>query len=313
MVQLGPLTRTLRTRLVEGAAEGGGWPYYAGQAPRLEPTLWALLALGSSSGTTAATERERDVIRRGWDWLIGLQRDDGLLVEPDIPVVNFGWNGLALIAAQAPASGHGNSSGSAIIPRLTAALVAAKGLKLEGDRAAVRLDSSLQAWPWVENTFSWIEPTAYCLIGLKRAKPRSAAASLRITEGEAVMLDRVCEGGGWNYGNANVLSQDLRPYVPTTALALLAMHDKRGHQAVGLSERWLLQHATAERSAMALSLAAISLRVYDGANDAALQGLVEQEQRTRFLGNHHLTAMALYAMTVQEHRASAFTVPVPTP
>jgi hypothetical protein len=91
----------------------------------------------------------------------------------------------------------------------------------------------------------------------------------------------------------------------------MAMRDKRGHQAVDLSERWLLQHATVEHSAMALSLAAIGLRLYDGANDAALQGLVEQEPRTRFLGNHHLTAMALYAMTLNEHRASAFAVPVP--
>ena len=34
----------------------------------------------------------------------------------------------------------------------------------------------------------------------------------------ALLADRACRGGGWNYGNANVLGQDLHPYVPTTAV-----------------------------------------------------------------------------------------------
>ena len=29
-------------------------------------------------------------------------------------------------------------------------------------------NNALQAWPWLEGTFSWVEPTSYCLLALKR-------------------------------------------------------------------------------------------------------------------------------------------------
>ena len=48
----------------------------------------------------------------------------------------------------------------------------------------------------------------------------------------AVLFDRVCHEGGWNYGNPEVYGQKLWPYVPTTAVALLAMQDHRNHSVV---------------------------------------------------------------------------------
>ena len=39
-----------------------------------------------------------------------------------------------------------------------AALLAAKGIALEGD-LPVRQNNRLQAWSWTEGTFSWVEPS----------------------------------------------------------------------------------------------------------------------------------------------------------
>ena len=53
-------------------------------------------------------------------------------------------------------------------------------------------------------------------------------ADTRIRDGEAVLRDRVCVDGGWNYGNSNVFGKNLPAYIPTTAIALLALQDRAG-------------------------------------------------------------------------------------
>jgi hypothetical protein len=291
----------LDARLVGALLPGGGWSYYPGKAPRIEPTCWALLALGAApEGARVAA-----AIAAGRDFLASLQRDTGLLIEANGPA-NFGWNGLALLTDTAREPTHAGSPGRLDRTRLIAALVAAKGVRVDGSPSVVRQDSQLQAWPWIDQTFSWIEPTAYCLLALKQARLAETAAADRIAEAERLILDRVCSAGGWNYGNSQVYSQDLRPYVPTTALALLAMQDKRDHPTIRTSVDWLAAHATSETSAMALSLAAICLHVFDRPEGDVLSVLKGQDARTAFLGNLHLTAMAAYALALPRHQARAF-------
>src|SRR4029079_10801948 len=88
-----------------------------------------------------------------------------------------------------------------------------------------------------------------------------------------------------------------RPYVPTTALGLLALQGHRDEPCVAKSLAFLESRAVAEQSAMALALALLALRVYGrNAGDVA-DYLLAQWERTAFLGNHHLTAMGLYSLT----------------
>src|SRR5262249_42902645 len=88
-----------------------------------------------------------------------------------------------------------------------------------------RQDNTLQGWPWIEESFSWVEPTAWCMLAMKISSAllpdRERAA--RIDEAERLLLDRMCQTGGWNYGNSNTLGRELSAHVPTTALALLAL------------------------------------------------------------------------------------------
>ena len=45
----------LRTALLSGRNQDGGWPYYAGKTSRLEPTCAAFLALGPTIEAGGAT------------------------------------------------------------------------------------------------------------------------------------------------------------------------------------------------------------------------------------------------------------------
>lgn len=283
------LLDTLRAALEDAAHASGGWGYYRGQSPRLEPTTWAMLALDRDAPDTVRATL------RSW------QRADGHVVDPVSPEPNFAWDALAILALRDDPASHDR------ITALVHALDGAKGLKLDNG-GAIRQNQQIQAWSWIDKTFSWAEPTAWSLIALKRLAPPDDEARKRIDDGELMLFDRVCQPGGWNYGNSNAFTQDLRPYVPTTALGLVALADRSDHDEVRRSLAWLEANALTERSAMALSLTAIALHVYTRPTTAVLAALADQHARTGFLDNAHLTAMALYALTLDRHDAAAFRV-----
>jgi hypothetical protein len=231
-----------------------------------------------------------------------LQTDDGLLTDVSGTGPNLAWNGLTLLALHAvPRSDVAPAS------RLQSALIATKGIQVpQNDPSVNHQDNSLQAWPWTEGAFSWVEPTAWCLLAVKKAATPGAAVAARVKEAETLLGDRVCRTGGWNYGNSSAFTHELEPYVPTTALALLALQNRADLPAVQKSLAWLVAHATTEPSAMALGLTAICLQVFKKPVADVLTALSEHGARTDYLGNAHLRALALYALTVREHGAEEF-------
>jgi hypothetical protein len=279
-----PVAR-LRDALVQGAMAGGGLAYYAGKASRLEPTCWALLALGP---TLPEHARHRAFLEQ-------CQRRGGWLVEDEQWPVNVAPNALTAFTWLS----QGDAAAPDRLRRLLAALTEIKGIRAEPLDGSPQ-DNTLQGWPWTDGTFSWVEPTAWGLLALKRAQQLGIApgnADARIEEAERVLLDRICRDGGWNFGNATVLYQDLRPYVGTTALALLALQNRRDEPAVAQSLALLEARWPEEISAAALGLAAISLAAFDRPTRALDARLGEHAPQAVEFGNLHGIAVALAALT----------------
>jgi hypothetical protein len=234
------------------------------------------------------------------------QRSDGLVLEPAVGEENrpnLAFNGLLallLLAERRLASDRFRTA-------LLSALVADKGAQF-APSSINRQDNSLQGWAWIDSNFSWIEPTCWCLLALKKALSASTGARDRIRDGERLLVDRCCAAGGWNYGNANMLGQDLRPYVSTTALGLLAMQDRRQEPCVVRSLDYLVRHRVSEESAMALALTLIALRVLGVRTEDVESRLLSQWDRTAFLGNHHLIAIAACSLTGGPSVDAAFRV-----
>ena len=283
----------LRQALVSGRNADGAWGYYAGKTSRLEPTCWALLALGS--GVDSKTLRVPAAA-----WLAGCQRPAGWLVEhPEWPV-NIAFNVLAAFTM----FHHRDLASDDVRRRLLTAVLASKGIAAPAFDT-MRQDNSLQGWSWTDATFSWVEPTCWGLLALKKARASGfvePATHLRIAEAERLLIDRSCRPGGWNYGNANVMTQDLRPYVPTTALGLLAMQDQRNQDVVvrGLAALETLWRD--EISAMALALSLVCLEVYGRATEEPLARLIEHAAATRAFGNHHGIAQTMFALSSSVQR-----------
>jgi hypothetical protein len=229
---------------------------------------------------------------------------DGLLLERAGGGPNYGFHGLALLAMCAGHVEHASGTGS-----LVAGLQRVKGVRLEPSTTSSRQDNTLQAWSWIPETFSWVEPTAWCILSLKKwaRTPFTGVDSARLDEAERLLINRSCVIGGWNYGNADVMGKDLQPYVPTTAIALLAMQNRRDHPVVERSADYLERQATRERSGTALALALIALRVYGRRGDAVRSALIEQLPVTMAFRNHAAIALASYAL-IPEQTYAAFTL-----
>ena len=273
----------LRSILTAGRNSDGGWPYYAGRHSRLEPTSWALLALGDP-GAAPLLQRWRTPA--------------GLLVEPTLPGVNYAFNALAAIALAAAPGSPGNAADAASIAR---ALLAHRGERVS-EHPAIRQNPNLQGWSWIDGTFSWVEPTAWCMLAVKKFARGAPEAVARLDEAERVMQDRACAGGGWNYGNPEVYGKNLPAHVPPTAAGVLALQDRMDEAMVQQAIAFLGREASREGSTSALAVSWLALSSVKVSAEALVSPLVERLPIAESIGNLAAAAQMLYVLEqFQQH------------
>ena len=283
----------LRNALRRARNADGGWAYSVGKQTRLEPTCWALLALAAADGLPVEIDR-----LRSWP------QHKGWLVDVGGTPPNQPFNALAALTLLQ------HASTAPLAESIVANLISAKGERFSQNEYLAQ-DNSLQAWSWIEGTASWVEPTAWSLLLLKKLRGKGSLpveGNVRIQVGEQLLLDRVCSVGGWNYGNARVYDHDLWPYVPTTALALLALQDRRDASSVTRSIEQLQRDLLTERSALALALASVCLKVYHQEHAEVRRELTRlaagdlETPDENVLGQ----AMALYALSTESDAPALF-------
>ncbi len=175
-----------------------------------------------------------------------------------------GWAALAwqISATTAASANHVDSSDrrgfSASARRAIDWLLATKGTA-QRRNAIMGHDTTLQAWPWVEETHSWIEPTAISLLALKAT---GHANHPRSREAVRLLLDRMLPDGGWNQGNKIVMGRTLRPQLQPTGLALAALAGEEAPEAVSRSMRYLNQAIAQPVSTASLSYALIGMAAH---------------------------------------------------
>jgi hypothetical protein len=280
----------LRGALLAQQNDDGGYPARPGLPSATEPTALALFALSfepepGATPTLRTWLRTQQTPERGWPAMAGLQ-------EPT-------WaTALAVLAlARYPEEGAAVRGGSEWLLGRRGRTVAGPGLlrRLFGRPAAVDVNGALVGWPWLVDTFSWVEPTAYALLALKAVHPRSAEAEARIDQGERVLLDRVCPDGGWNYGNARVLGEDLWSYPDTTALALLALGPARAPAVSAKALDTLETMLAANQSGLATALGVLALAAHGRDVRPWRARLATRFEATGFLGDVRALGWAVLA------------------
>lgn len=284
------------TTLLESQNSDGGWGSQRGKRSNTESTSLAATALKSLAENTIADNRKRAI-----DWLVRQQNKDGSWPLNET-VKQGSWTTALAIIALSDSAEHSERAVAAARwlleqegskPGILAQII----LWATGKSAINKLNRDLIGWSWVPNSFSWVEPTSYALIAVKKLRPRLAGTNVdeRIREADAMIYDRMCSGGGWNYGNSKVLDYALWPYPDITAVALIAMQDHGREKANQESLQTLSKIVQQTDSGLALCWAAICLNVY-GQDNSDFQKQIDKRFAARqFLGETKSLALALVA------------------
>ena len=267
--------------LITNQLQDSGWGYTAGTSQAYpEPTCYSLLALSNNPSFST---------NKPLSWLSRLINQDGQLFLPQDDMPN--WTTALFIITSIRLDEMPDVRKASI-----EWLLEWKSQEVENDESDVTpVDSSLVGWSWISNTFSWVQPTSLAMIALKMGGLKTHE---RVTEGEALLLDRVCLDGGWNFGNPVVYDKKIEPSVMETALAIFALQNTP--QAAEEIERGLAvieQRATDMPSTLSLALGILSKNLFDQPTQKFTELLIErQETDGSWRQNIWWTALAALAL-----------------
>ena len=250
----------------------GGWAALASSSqPTLEPTCFAALALGSFPG---------GALVRAQTFLLRTQNPDGSWPAFAGDDSDGAWvTSLVLIALHD------------VVSAIPAALQGVHWLmscagkesnwfwkwKFRTADRHVRFDPDKFGWPWFPDTVSWVVPTAFAVLALNQL-PCSCGGleqvPFRIERGIEMLLDRVCPGGGWNAGNGVVYGVPVAPHPDDTAIALLALSDRRQYSVVQIGVQYLESVAPTLSAPWSLAWAILALAAYGRPIDSLYRSLV---------------------------------------
>jgi uncharacterized protein (DUF362 family) len=230
------------------AYPGGGWGYAPDQPAHLEPTCLALLALSRQP------QRFAEAIMSGREWLRFCAGKDGTYRlgrgRPEAI-----WP-TALVLFTEATLGEATDS----VQKTASALLACKGRQSDSkDDDISDIDDRLIGWPWAEGNFSWVEPTAWACLALRRIGQEHHP---RVEEGLKLLRDRTLEDGGVNYGNRRIFGISLEPIPTPTALMLLALQGREDKPGLDASVAYLRRTAQNSGDLEHLCWARLALDLY---------------------------------------------------
>lgn len=244
-----PKASELRESLAARVSPGGGWGYVEGQLAHPEPTCLGLLALvGEAAQFAAAIESGERALRDhlAADGSYRLARGRSEATWP---------TALALLARVI----LGRNDWQPTAQRLRQL----RGQVLRADPEVadmMDIDVQLVGWPWAEGNFSWVEPTAWAVLALRRCGQGDCP---EVAEGLRLLVDRAFDEGGVNYGNRRVLGRLTEPIPTPTALMLLALQGLDQEPRIASALRYLRQQATTTDDLEHLCWARLAFSVWE--------------------------------------------------
>lgn len=237
--------------LLERLSENPCCGYGCADSPATEPAALAAMALA----TAGRVEPARQVA----DWLAAIQSTEGSVgvrateSEPRWPT------SLALLTWATMEERDDSVSYQDCIDRAANWIVSHQGRSLPSTNEAGH-DATLPAWPWADNTHSWVEPTALHVLALKAVGQSSHP---RVRDAIRMLVNRQLVRGGFNYGNTVVLGNPLRPDLQPTGLALLALAEEPDIAArLSLSLTYLRRELTPTTATASLCWSLLGLQVH---------------------------------------------------
>ncbi|MBM3998611.1 MAG: hypothetical protein FJ297_03540 [Planctomycetes bacterium] len=282
------MTRTWLDDCLDRLAARDVFAYRPGLPSASEPAAVSALAL-IAHGRIAEATRALDELER----LHGAANRGATDREP----ARLAWESAWALSAWAFADRRGEPGArrrDASAKEALRVLMASSGKDGGETQSFVGHDPTLIAWPWVDGTHSWLEPTALGVLALKavgRFDDRRARNGVRLIE------DRQLPGGGCNYGNTVVLGQVLRAHLQPTGMALVAWIGEPSRSERVRTLDFAVRHWRAARTAPSLGWILMGLTAHGawprGANDAL--GQAARSPSAAGFGEYHIGLLTLAA------------------
>lgn len=260
------------------------------QIERPDTIAWLLLAL-------RACKAKYELVAAAADRLVRFQQPDGALpVHPDAPAAHWptavaalAWHGLDTYAIRTEAAIR-------FVMRST-------GMHWPRGDDEIGHDTSIVGWSWVNETHSWVEPTAIAMLTARQVTVPESIKSMtsdRIQSGVRLLLDRQLAAGGWNYGNTVVFRNSLKPLPEETSWALAALAPYLEREQVARSLEYLDGERSGIIAPVTLSAAMLAWSAWSVSFDA--ESMAEVSLAAQQIGGDYPIAMVAQLITVVNGR-----------
>lgn len=234
--------------LLRRALPGGGFSGRPGGRFQTDSTAWGILSLRACGASEDLLELSRRL-------LIREQRQDGRLCVNDTHPASYWPTSLAILAWQDSLPCREAQQ------RAVHFLLDMTGLHFpRKSDAPWAHDTLLRGWPWIDETHSWVEPTAMSMMALRAT---GYGRHDRSKEAVHMLLDRQLPHGGWNYGNTLIFGKELHPMPESTGAALAGLAGMVDRNTVLPSLRYLQREVIRLQTPISLGWSLLGLAAWN--------------------------------------------------
>ncbi len=241
------LRTDVRVALLRRTLSDGGFSGRPGGQFQVDSTAWGILALTACGGSTELLGQSRHLLMRE-------QLPDGRLCVTKTHPASYWPTSLAILAWQDLQSCREAQQ------RAVRFLLDTTGLHFpRKSDAPWAHDTLLKGWPWIDETHSWVEPTAMSMMALKVTGHEHHD---RVQEAVHMLLNRQLPHGGWNYGNTLIFGKELHPMPESTGAALAGLAGMVERDTVLPSLEYLQGEVTRLRTPISLGWSLLGLAAW---------------------------------------------------
>jgi hypothetical protein len=274
---------------------GGGFSEYPDSGYRPDSTAWAILAL---KGSVSAL----DIVESARSRLASEQFDDGRVCLSQHHPEAMWPTALAILAWKGSVVYRKNQEHAIQFLLKTKGKSSKKRADLitTVDSSAdliTTVDSSLVGWPWIEETFSWVEPTAFSILALNVS---GFCTHERVHEAVRLLMDRQLPSGGWNIGSTIIYGRETYPQPDCTGIALAALKGFVEKEEIDHSLYYLKRQVASCRSPLSLGWALFGLGAWGERPSEAKRLLADCLSRQKKYGAYGTTLLSLILLAYRD-------------
>jgi hypothetical protein len=151
-------------------------------------------------------------------------------------------------------------------------------------------------WPWIMETYSWVEPTALAILALNLS---GYGTHERVHEAVRRLKDFQLPSGGWNIGSLIIFGRETYPQIDCTGIALTALKGYVRKEEIDRSLHYLKSEIALCRTPLSLGWALFGLDAWGERPPEVKRWLLDCLSRQKKYGDYGTTLLSLVLLAYE--------------